>query len=1336
MLSVVERGIMSEQDSRFPKNKTNGNGRIGNGSADWASEFLEKLLAKSTDGVSAVFDPEVVEQLASRKKEDPVRFESLRALLKRNGCRVAALDEAIAEINGENERGPNQTGLIISLVDDIELFHTADKTTYADIQVSGHRETWSIKSEGFSHWINQRFFEKTRNVPNSDTLRTAITNIEGRARYEGSEQNVFLRVGSLDEKMYLDICDEDWRAIEVDADGWRVVDNPPIRFRRAPGMQPLPIPTRGGSIDALRGFLNVGSDAEFVLAVSWILAAMRSRGPYPILVLSGEQGSAKSTFSDIMRAIIDPSTAPTRSLPRKDSDLFIAAANAHVLAFDNISILSNSTSDALCRLSTRGAHATRELFSDQKEVLFAATRPIIMNGIEEFVSRPDLADRSLFLTLDAIPDDKRRAEEELWQDFEAELPCILGALLDALVEGIKRRNEVNRPNLPRMADFALWASACETAFWEKDTFWQAYGDNRGDMIENIIESDPLANAVRAFIARRPQNEWRGTASDLFGILTPAVGGRIGRSKDWAANPRSLSGKLRRVATFLRKQGIEIEFIRGGKERKRIIQIATNSEFSGGARDEIFASASSFASATALKSPYSIAQADEADAKDAKFTPLCFEKNLPSIIKCDQNGNMASLTDCEGSTALSSHPFAIEPRKLYLGDNLPLLRAMASNSVDLITTDPPFNSGRERVGKHGESFPDDWNWQRDVRQEWIEEISKVEGLSDYIFYVKRKDPSSAAYLCFMAVRLIEMKRMLKPTGSIYIHCDKNASHHLRVVMDAIFGKDNFRNEIVWHYQAGTKGSNNFGNKHDVILFYTKGNTWTFNRQNKPVVNPERYKHMDENGDYYDVNGEGRRYYLKDGATCDDVWTWVQEKEFQQINSQSNERMGYPTQKPVSLLYRIIKASSNNGDLVLDPFCGSGTTLIAAEKLGRKWIGMDESEDACRTAQKRFEDISASPAGNGHSLAPIAKDLPSIIPYSSWVQNSDSGSIQARTLYLGDNLLFLRAMASGSVDLIATDPPFNTGREQEGFSDKSFPDKWEWQKHVRREWLEEINKVEGLSDYIFYVKRKDPSAAAYLCFMAVRLMEMHRVLKDTGSIYIHCDKNASHHLRVVMDVIFGKENFRNEIVWCYTGPSNVRHHFPHKHDNILFYAKSTGSIFNKEDIRIPYKRKLSRTAGGGIFKNGHDNSRLRELAAIGKIPESFWIDIHPVRQHKEITGYPTQKPIDLFERMIKASSNEGDLVLDPFFGSGTTLIAAEKLGRRWIGMDESEDACKTAQKRFESLDETDIRNMDNLREEDAPTPATDDAPEDEETGGSGRWNWFGKLLRGNSPGDQGG
>jgi hypothetical protein len=263
-------------------------------------------------------------------------------------------------------------------------------------------------------------------------------------------------------------------------------------------------------------------------------------------------------------------------LPRDDHNLFVAANNVHVLPFDNVSYLPDWLSDAFCRLATGGGYSTRELYTDEDEILFNVVRPVILNGIEDIITKPDLAERSIPLTLMPIPEDKRKPEEELLTAFVTDQPRILGALLDAVVTGLRRLPEVRGQlkNLPRMADFAIWASACETAFWEAGTFMKAYADNIAGAVETILHHNMVATAVREFMAmQQPVRKWTGTATELLELLGRVVGEKATKSKFWPTDGARLSGRLRRAATFLRKVGIEINLDeREGHQRTRTITI--------------------------------------------------------------------------------------------------------------------------------------------------------------------------------------------------------------------------------------------------------------------------------------------------------------------------------------------------------------------------------------------------------------------------------------------------------------------------------------------------------------------------------------------------------------------------------------------------------------------------------------------------------------------------------------------------------------------------------------------------------------------------------------------
>ncbi len=288
---------------------------------------------------------------------------------------------------------------------------------------------------------------------------------------------------------------------------------------------------------------------------------------------------------------------------------------------------------------------------------------------------------------------------------------------------------------------------------------------------------------------------------------------------------------------------------------------------------------------------------------------------------------------------------------------------------------------------------------------------------------------------------------------------------------------------------------------------------------------------------------------------------------------------------------------------------------------------------------------------------------------------------RTLFLEDNLPVLRGLDSKSVDLIATDPPFNKGVPAFEGTTKAgvnveFKDVWNWDDDVQGEWIEQIRKKHpSLFNVIHYTNEAaGDDMGAFLCFMAVRMLEMHRVLKDTGSIYLHCDPTASHYLKAMMDAIFGRRNFRNEIVWGYpASPSAAKRDFPRKHDTILRYSKGTKWTFNADDVRIPYSdssmHRIQYDANASTVMHG----KKIKLHDKGKIPPTVWTDIQQAyRYRSEHTGYPTQKPLALYKRMVAASSNPGDMVLDPFAGCATTCVAAEQLGRQWIGIDIREEA----------------------------------------------------------------
>jgi hypothetical protein len=336
-------------------------------------------------------------------------------------------------------------------------------------------------------------------------------------------------------------------------------------------MAPLPIPI-SGSVSELRRFVNANADQNWILMVAWLVAALNPSGPYPILVLQGEQGTGKSTIARILRFLVDPSTPSLRAIPREERDLMIAASNSWVISFDNLSGIPSWLSDALCRLSTGGGLATRELHTDSEEVIFDATRPLILNGIDDIACNADLADRSLMVTLPHVSEGDRIPETTLWREFSLVQARIIGGLLDAVSMALRKLENVHVPRLPRMADFARWISAAAPALpFSQEEFLQAYSDNRHESVALSIEASPVATSIQVLVA--DVGEWNGTATDLLRALSGKVRDEILKTKSWPKDPRTLSNRVRRVAPLLRQAGLNISFETVGHRKTKLITLA-------------------------------------------------------------------------------------------------------------------------------------------------------------------------------------------------------------------------------------------------------------------------------------------------------------------------------------------------------------------------------------------------------------------------------------------------------------------------------------------------------------------------------------------------------------------------------------------------------------------------------------------------------------------------------------------------------------------------------------------------------------------------------------------
>ncbi len=479
----------------------------------------------------------------------------------------------------------------------IELYRDPDGEAYADVPGSnGARRTIRIRTREFRSWLGGIFFAEEANALGGQSATDAVDVIAAMAVHAGREREIFVRIAEgPNGEIYLDLGDNSWQAIRVTPDGWDAVTEPPVRFRRPRGLRPLPVPVRGAGDGwgALQAVLHVAGDRDWTLLVAWLIGALHPFGPYPILGLTGEQGTAKTTTGRILRSIIDPSAAPLRSPPREDRDLVIAAKNSHVVAFDNLSRIPYWLSDALCRIATGGGYAARQLYTDGEEVIYSDRRPIILTSIEDVATRGDLADRTITVTLPLLPEKLRRTEADLDGAMQQIRPAVLGDLFDALALGLRRRDAVELPRLPRMADFAAWVVACEPALPFTDgAFLHAYEAVREDMVETGIEADPVATALLYLV--REEGSWTGTATELLADLDRRRDGAT-PPRGWPETPQAMGGRLTRAAPLLRASGIGVLRGRGsGSKRTRIIELAQveekpsdvsgSSESSGCAKD--------------------------------------------------------------------------------------------------------------------------------------------------------------------------------------------------------------------------------------------------------------------------------------------------------------------------------------------------------------------------------------------------------------------------------------------------------------------------------------------------------------------------------------------------------------------------------------------------------------------------------------------------------------------------------------------------------------------------------------------------------------------------------
>jgi hypothetical protein len=435
----------------------------------------------------------------------------------------------------------------------------------------------SIGERGSSmrDWLIEQFYTERKRLPSTSALTQVMEAIGAACRRHGRHVEVSTRLASHEAKIYLDLANAKWEAIEISADGWAIVNQPPIYFRRPPGMLPLPYPIKGGSLDELADLLRIPQDSnEFILIAAWLIGALHPTGPYTHLNLQGEQGAGKSTATRMIRSMIDPNSSPTRRMVKDDEDLMLAALNGAIVAVENVSHLSQEASDLLCGISTGIGLGRRKKYSDSDETLFYAKRPAIINGIAPVATRGDLIDRLITVVLPTIDEKERKSEKSLWDTFCEKRPSLLGGLLDAVVMALKRQHEIRPENLPRMADFATWVEAAAEALgWESGQFLKVYDEQRKDAIEVEIEASPVATALLKYLEEHGKIEATSATDILPCLLAYHTDDGANRpAKSWPTTPEGLGRELSRIAPAMRQHGYRVERAKGSRRDGRKWQI--------------------------------------------------------------------------------------------------------------------------------------------------------------------------------------------------------------------------------------------------------------------------------------------------------------------------------------------------------------------------------------------------------------------------------------------------------------------------------------------------------------------------------------------------------------------------------------------------------------------------------------------------------------------------------------------------------------------------------------------------------------------------------------------
>ena len=417
--------------------------------------------------------------------------------------------------------------------------------------------TVELESADFQDRVNNIYYDEYRNVISKFSMSKIRQILRAIAISDEFVQKVYVRIAYVDDKIYLDLGDSSWRVVEIDCNGWRVIDQSPVPLIRTANMLPLPVPDQNShikDINMLKALVNCSDEHSWTMLIAWIISCFFAEGTYYLLSVHGAPGSAKSTLVKLLHSLIDPSKAKLKAFHRNVRELMVAARLSKVMSFDNLSGLTKVESDALCRLSTGGSFGTKENYTDGKEYLIEACRPVIINGVSNNAVRGDLVDRVLSVELERLPDDKYIPEDEIMDRFEQFHPRLLGAICNIISEAMQNHSNVKNVSLGRMAKAAKWVIVAEPGLgWQKGHFVKEYRRNQRIIALEARENNSLLKAIIYLLDDINGNNFTGTPTHLYDRLN---GYFPEQPYGWPKSVKSMSTMIKNMIPVLKRAGIE------------------------------------------------------------------------------------------------------------------------------------------------------------------------------------------------------------------------------------------------------------------------------------------------------------------------------------------------------------------------------------------------------------------------------------------------------------------------------------------------------------------------------------------------------------------------------------------------------------------------------------------------------------------------------------------------------------------------------------------------------------------------------------------------------------